>query len=366
MATLFDYLAWRGDLTFSEAPLNEVDSLIFSMLSYVDFSAVVSNTHSGKAIPLRVAANAFFAKQPEQDNISLGLLIPKEIVRLLRVAKETHRFRNVGVRAYVNLIDHQKEMQFSATTFLPDGIGAVIAYRGTDDTLVGWKEDFNMCFMPEVPAQTAAKDYLDEAAKHTDGRIWITGHSKGGNLAVWAAVHCDDAVKPRIEQVFCNDGPGFYEGMLDKPAYRKMRPLIRYFVPQGTVVGVLLEHTPTYTVVKSRHIGLWQHDGMSWEVMGNSLVHLEDVTGSSKRTDRRLREFLKKMNTEQRTQFVGALYQIMTANRSLTLTELVKRKRMKGTRKLALLDPQVRQAIRTLFTVLVESNRKNPTYKALP
>ena len=176
MGTLFDYIKWRGDLSFSEAPLNDVDSLIFSLISYIDFKGIVPEGCQG-AVPIKAAANTFFARNPDYKKYSMGLIVPKEIIKLFRDLKDTKRFRNVNMTSHVNEINTEKEIQFSATVFQPDSKSAVIAYRGTDDTLVGWKEDFNMSFLPVVPAQLAAVDYLHRVAREFKGDLYITGHS---------------------------------------------------------------------------------------------------------------------------------------------------------------------------------------------
>lgn len=360
MATLFDYLDWRGDLTFTEAPLNEVDSLIFSLLSYLDLKEIVPEDHHGGTIPIKAAANSFFARNPDPKKISLGVIIPKETVKLFRTVKNKKRFRNVEVGAYVNMIDTQKQMQFSATTFyLPDAT-MLVAYRGTDDTLVGWKEDFNMSFLPVVPAQIAATEYLNRAADHFQGNIRVTGHSKGGNLAVYAAVHCRKDVKSRLLCVWSNDGPGFGEGTLNDPDYIEMRPIIKSIVPQSSVVGMLLEHDENYTVIKSRHAGLFQHNGFTWDIMGGSFVHLKTVTNESRRIDRTLNEWVKKMTPEQREQFVEALFQMLSVdNTAETLTDLVSLIKKRGLKKNVALDPHVRQTLQKMLGVLIEMNTKN-------
>lgn len=366
MGTLYDYLNWRGDLTFSQAPMNEVDSLIFSLLSYLDMKGIVPDAHDGATVPIKAAANSFFSQNPDHKKMSLGLMVPKEIIKLFRTVKSTRRFSNVGMRAYVNVIDTQKEMQFSAITFLPDDGTMLVAYRGTDDTLIGWKENFNMSFLPVVPAQLAAAEYLNGAAAHFAGDIRLTGHSKGGNLAVYAATHCDRAVRPRLVQVWSNDGPGFGEGTLNDPDYIEMRPVIKSLVPQSSVVGMLLEHDENYTVVKSRQAGLFQHDGFSWNVMGASFVHLHTVTGECRRIDRTLNEWIKKMTPEQREQFTDALYQLLSANNAATLTDLVALSRIKPTKKGETLDPHVRKTVQKTLAVLLEVNTKSILRDILP
>ena len=361
MGTLFDYLNWRGDLTFSQAPINEVDSLIFALLSYVDFEGIVPADFADGGIPLRAAANTFTARYPDpakRDNI--GLILPKETVPLLLAAKNTRRFQDILIKGFVNVINTKTEIQFSATTFIIPNVGAVIAYRGTDDTLIGWKEDFNMSFLPEVPAQRAASEYLNKIAPHLPEPIYVTGHSKGGNLAVWATVHAAPEIRARIRQVWCNDGPGFGKGMLEKPNYIEMRPRIKFFVPQSAVIGILLEHNENYTVVKSRTAGLLQHDAFTWNVSGASFIYVETVTAASKRLDRTLNEWVQKMTPEQREQFVDTMFKMLSTNKELTLTELFEQSKKKGFLKtLVMPDPEVRAASQKMLNLLLELGKQN-------
>lgn len=358
MGTLFDYVAWRGDLSFEADPINEVDNLIFSLISYVDLAGIVSSKHSEDPVSLQAAANAFFAKNPDLRRVSIGLIIPRDIIRLFRAVRDCRRYRGVRIKAYTNLIDVEREMQFSAMTFvLPTG-ETVVAYRGTDDTIVGWKENFNMSFLDVIPSQKAAALYLDLAAKYSEGAIYVTGHSKGGNLAVYGATHCGDAAKERIVRVWSNDGPGFANGLPETDAYLDLRPRIRTLIPQSSVVGVLLEHDRSCTVVKSRQAGVLQHNGLTWEVMGNSFVHEERVTGECERTDRNLQEWIRGMTAEQREQFSCAIYQLLSANGTMTLTQLASPKNRWLVESLKL-DPEIRRTIRKTLAELVEIDAKN-------
>lgn len=358
MGTLFDYIAWRGDLSFEADPVNEVDSLIFSLISYIDLDGIVSSRHAADPVSLQAAANSFFAKHTDWRKVSIGLIIPKEIVRLFRVLRDCRRFRSVRLKAYTNLINVEKEMQFSAVTFcLPTG-ESVVAYRGTDDTIVGWKENFNMSFMDSVPSQRAAAHYLDLAATYSNGPLYVTGHSKGGNLAVYAATYCKDVVKSRVVRVWSNDGPGFANGLPESAAYRDMKPRIRTLLPQSSVVGVLLEHDKGYTVVKSRQAGVLQHNGLTWEVEGNSFVHLDRVSGEGARNDKNLGEWIRGMTPEQREQFSEAIYRILSADNALTLTQLASPKNRWILESLKL-DPELRKTILRTLRDLLEINAKN-------
>ncbi len=366
MGSLFDYLNWRGDLSFSHAPINEVDGMIFALLSYIDFRGIASQSHeNSESIPLRSAVNAYFTKNPDPKKIPLGLMVPKSILRLLREVKETPRYRNVGIKAHVNLIDVKKEMQFSATTFLLGTGETVIAFRGTDDTIVGWKENFNMSFMEVVPAQHESVGYLEQAALHTDGALFTTGHSKGGNLAVYSAARSRESIQTRLSRVWSFDGPGFFSKMLDDPAYIRVRPCISTLIPQSSVIGLLLEHEENYTVVKSRQHGLLQHDGLTWEVNGTSFIRLRHVTAESRRADPALNQLIHSMTLEQREEFAESLYQLLSVDNAMTLTDFasMRRKWIENGRKV---DPKVYRTIRDTLTAVINLSAKNFIGDILP
>ncbi len=357
MGTVFDYVHWRGDLSFEQVPPNEVDSLIFSLISYIELKDVVPAGHSDAPVSLQSAANAYFASHPDLRKATIGLIIPKDIIKLFKAIKDTRRFRGVGLRAYVNEIDLQREMQFSAVTFLLGKVGTVVAYRGTDDTIVGWKENFNMSFLPCVPAQIRAAEYLNDAAKSSSGKLYVTGHSKGGNLAVYAGVHCNEALKSRIVGVWNNDGPGFGGGMLTDPLYLDLKPRIHTIVPKSAVVGMLLEHEEDYTVVSSRQVGVLQHDALSWNVLGGKFVHLRDVGADSKRTDRTMNTWIREMTPGQREQFTEALYRVLSSDNALTLTDLASLKNRWLIRGMQL-DPTVGKILSRTLTALFNESAK--------
>lgn len=321
MASLFDYLDWRGDLRFDQAPLNEVDNLILSQIAYLDFGGIVPPEHDGSPISFYNAVRSYL-RHHKGEPPYLGKILPPEAVNLAAKAAKTRRFANTTLCGYVNRIHRGKQMQFSAVTFrLSNGQG-YIAYRGTDDTLIGWKENFNMSFMQPVPAQLVAVRYLERAAADLAGDFYVGGHSKGGNLAVYAAVKCRPDLKERILTVFNNDGPGFDRTFIEGADYQNMRAKFRTIVPQSSVVGMLLEHEETYEVVQSNAAGLMQHNGFSWEVLGNRFLHLDTVSGESRLIDTTLKNWLNQMSVEEREKFVDSLYETCSALGVHTLTEL--------------------------------------------
>lgn len=323
MANLMDYLDWRGDLTLDQDPFNEVDNLILAELSFVDFGGIVPPPGKGGSVPLSNAADAFFRQHPEGEPIEMGVLVPDEIPDMLRKMASSPRFGGMRLGGFADWLDEGRGEQFAALTVETGDGRLYLSFRGTDDSLAGWQEDFYLAFMPQVPAQAMAVQYVrDMARQYPRRKLRLGGHSKGGNLAVYAAVQCPAAVQRRIESVWSNDGPGFHEDFLELPQHRRIAERIISIVPKSSVVGMLLEHEEDYTVVDSDQLGLLQHDGFSWQVMGRGFVTLGRITRQAQLSDTTLRQWLRGMSTEQREKFVHALFTVLKASGAATLTDL--------------------------------------------
>lgn len=321
MANLLDYLDWRGDLTLGQDPFNEVDNLILAELSFVDFGGIVAPPGEGSGIPLYEAAERYFTRFPE--GVDMGVLVPDAIPEMLEKMAACPRFRDMKLSCFADWLDNDKAVQFAALT-IETGDGAVyLAFRGTDDTLAGWKEDFHLACVPEIPAQRLAVEYTRQTAKqYPRKKLRLGGHSKGGNLAVWAALNVPDRVQRRIQQVWSNDGPGFHEDILSLPEHQDVARRIVTIIPQSSLVGMILEHDEDYTVVESSEKGLMQHDGFSWEVKGPGFVRLGSVTRQGRHHDLVLKEWVRQMPLDQREKFVEGLFSLLTASGAQTLTDL--------------------------------------------
>ena len=323
MANLLDYLDWRGDLTLEQSPFNEVDNLILAELSFVDFKDIVPGPGEGGSVPLHQAAEAFFARFPEGEKIDMGVLVPSTIPEMLRKMADAPRFRDMELNCFVDRLDVGKGEQFAALT-IETGDGLLyLSFRGTDDTLAGWKEDFELACMPEVPAQKKAVDYVKDVSKQFPRKkLRLGGHSKGGNLAVYAGVFCPASVQRRIAAIWSNDGPGFHEDLLDLPEHQRVAKRIYSIVPKSSVVGMLLEHEEDYTVVDSDQLGFLQHDGFSWQVLGGQFIKLRQVTRQAHLSDQELRSWVHGLSVEQREKFVSAMFDVLSATGAVTLTDL--------------------------------------------
>ena len=358
LSNMMDYLKWRGDLPLSLAPFNEVDALILSMCSYVNYEGIVKEDRT----PLFSDAIHAFLLMPDKFR-ELGVLIPDEIETLADIASSAPRFHGMRVSDFVNEIDEEREMQFSALTYhLPDGT-LFVAYRGTDDSLVGWKEDLNLSLYEGIPGETAAKEYLDRIARRHEGDIRVGGHSKGGHHAIYAAVFASRPTQKRILLAYSHDGPGFPLELLVSKRYAAMQEKLITFLPQSSIVGVVLEHDKSYRYIRSTGDGLYQHDPFSWEVSVDKFVYLREPSHYGKRFGGAIRAWLTSTTKEERRLFVETFSKMIAVSGAKTLKEL----RADGIRAFAraskyfvTMEPKSRSDFRRLFHLLIAQMNYRP------
>ena len=321
MPNMFDYLSWRGDLPFSAVPVSGPDALIFSTLAYLQFDGVVPFGAVG-AVPLAQAA----LQLSRQENPPLR---SSKDLQLLLAAAETPRFREVRLCFYREELLEEEQTQFAALVFLLPGGSAFLAFRGTDDTLVGWKEDFNMSFRTTVPAQHKAARYAGEFASCFAGPLYLGGHSKGGNLAVFAATQSAD-YQNRIQAVYNLDGPGFHPQLLQAQGYLSIVPKVRTYIPQSSIIGNLLEHEEPHTVIQSSQVGVLQHEPHSWEILGGDFLPAQTQGADARFVDRAVRRYLAQTTAEQREKFVDTVYELLSAGNAQRLGQLLHPKQLSG------------------------------------
>ena len=306
--TVIDYVRWRGDLSFAESPWNEIDSVIAALISYANFGENELAFQSGRKLRLGSLADTDLLDRLPQDGIGNAAEIRNRFITDLA---ESRRFQDIAVLDQVNDVDSARNIQFSAITLDVPDTGTVIVFRGTDTTMVGWKEDFMLCYMTPVPAQTAAIEYLERAAAAAAGPLFLAGHSKGGNLALYSAAHTKPEIRNRIREIYSFDGPGLDDETIGSESYRDIKPLIRSFVPTGSVIGLLMNYHPVYCVVQSRKVSLLQHDPFNWLLMGRRFLEEESVSDSARIMDRTIHEWLKTCSPEQRETFVAAIFSLL-------------------------------------------------------
>jgi hypothetical protein len=318
MSDMLEYLKWRGDLSFEQDKFNEVDNLIFASLAYINFEGVVPADTSTRGVTLAWAAQQLkTANHLEQKGVFMT-----HYPELLVNASQSARFKDVVLSCYISEEDDIVPNQFSAIVFSINCKEHYIAFRGTDDNLAGWKEDFLMIFRDAVLAQSQAVAYLNKVAPQFKGRFYLGGHSKGGNLAVYAAAYTSDRHRSKITAIYNNDGPGFQAAVIQSAGYAKIKSRINTFIPKSSVIGMLLEHCEDYKIVASTVNGLLSHDPQTWGVLGPSFVHEEELSKSSQQINEALIGLLAKLTMQQRELFVEALFDMISASGALTLSDL--------------------------------------------
>ena len=302
MSNMQDFIRWRGDLPFSAVPVGEVDGLILAQLAMYRWEMALPE--GGEAMI------GDLAPQMTEKPVSEGYTTEND-AKMLALVGPSERFGRVLLGDYVH--ERNEEMQFAAATLRLPGGAVFVAFRGTDSAIVGWREDCNMAFSKPVPAQEAARNYLARVAALYPGELMVGGHSKGGNLAMYAASTVDEGVLARISAVYNYDGPGLSDHM-DAPAhYARLGERLHSFLPQGSVVGLLLAHPDEFTVVKSNSISILQHDPYSWQVEGPRFVRMAGLSRDSARFDAAFRAWLGGVDESERAELVDTLFGILGA-----------------------------------------------------
>ncbi|MBP5180528.1 MAG: DUF2974 domain-containing protein [Clostridiales bacterium] len=323
MNTIIDYLKWRGDLPLAVVPFNEVDAGILARFSYEPFDNMVSSNFREQRRVKDVCDDLINSPSLHDDVLNSNRDF--DFIRLVGASK---RFGDMLISGYVNDIDEERQIQFSACVFdIDEEQNYYVAFRGTDNTIIGWKEDFNMGFEFPVPAQKKALAYFESVATaFKDGTFIIGGHSKGGNLSVYAATFCDDKFNSPVTDIYNFDGPGFTEDIMQTDKFRKIEHHIHTYVPQFSVVGMILEHLEDYCVVHSDESGIMQHEILSWETDFDKFVHLEEVSAGSRFVDKTFKEWISGLDKTQREQFVDTVFNLMMSGDTHTLAEFSKNK----------------------------------------
>ena len=317
MADVFDYLYWRGDLKIKNGVINDNDAIILSRLSYMPFDNFVKDSFDEKQ-PLRAVAEKVLASEE-----NLKKIFWKGDKELLADAAKSERFGSMNISCYKNIIDEERQVQFSAVTFELDSDHRFISYRGTDNTLVGWQEDFNLyCTFP-LPSQELAVEYFEDAAKRYGGRFILGGHSKGGNLAIYSGSFCKRETQKLIDGIYNLDGPGFDGEAIRESNFDLIKNRIYTYVPQSSIFGMMFEHEESYTVVKSNQKGFLQHDIFSWEIEPTSPVKLNRITETGVFFDHTMKDFVSNMNTDERKSFTEALFNILKTTEDKTFNDIL-------------------------------------------
>ncbi len=320
MGNILDYITWRSDLSFNENPFNHIDSLILCQLLYLDIDQIVSNKFTTSITLENIKEHYLRLNLDKNKN---GIFINKNTNELLLKASQSKRFKDVQFFGFTNIINYETESQFAAVCALLPTNQLCVVFRGTDDTLIGWKEDFNMTFTFPVPAQELAVEYLENACKKRRKSIFVMGHSKGGNLSVYASSFCSSNTRKKITTIFDNDGPGFLPDALKTKGYNEAIKKTITIIPEASPVGILLKrsYAPTF-ISSSASIGIAQHDMFTWKIECTDFLTCERESTLSVITSKSVHKWLDEVSINDRKKFIIDLFNVLKATNATTLNEL--------------------------------------------
>lgn len=325
MATVYDYLQWRGDLTFDERPFNDADNLILSTLVYLDFSDILPNEEQGTSMRLEDACRALITKSGGDIKPYVRSLAKLD-TRFVEALLQTRRFCDVRLSAYVDRVVEKRSLQFAAMqTDLPHA-GTYLAFRGTDTTLVGWRENFRLSYTI-TEAQHEAARYLLRAivrVRDVSEQIRVGGHSKGGNLAEFAATHCPAHLRRHILRVYSNDGPSLVPEVTKVRTQEVLGSTFCHIVPAFSVIGMLFtrEDDPL-RVVKSYGQGIEQHDPTTWQVLPDGLDRTDTLSSECMVLNRTIASWIDGVELEEREQMIREVFDALQAGGATTFDQIV-------------------------------------------
>ncbi len=356
MENMIDYLRSYGQYTFAEKEFNSVDSLVLSQFAYLKFDGLVPEPFQKKN-GVRLLD---ILVHPERNKMFIDERYEKANRGLFEAMVFSKRYQNMRLNHYDMRTDIETETQFCAITFYLEGDLTFVAYRGTDETIIGWKEDLNMTFLCPVPAQKYATEYLNAVGKKIDTPFIVGGHSKGGNLAVYASLKCEKEVKEKIKVIYNNDGPGFRKEVFEDGEYEKLSERIVKTVPQASFFGMLLQDEKECQIVKSSGVGLGQHNPYTWEVKDGAFVFADGLLEKQQKLNNNLNAWFFGLNEEQLETFTTTLFDVIGATEADTVIEFTeewKNNRIKMVHAIGDIDGETKRKILEIIRILFVISR---------
>ncbi|NQK05451.1 DUF2974 domain-containing protein [Streptococcus suis] len=308
MPNLLTYLEETQYDNFYDKPINKLDILALTELSYLPFDNLVPYSFTENGVRLDRLAAAF--EETYKNNFPPFSMVTKNRLALLGLLSKSKRFKSIKAFGFVDDYQLEQEKQFSAISYRIDRKTIVTCFRGTDDTIIGWKEDFHMTYMDEIPAQRAASGYLEKLMMQQGGHFYLAGHSKGGNLALYAACQQATDQQDRILAIYPFDSPGLHKKHLEAPSYQAIHQRIFPVIPQNSIVGMMLETPENAQIVQSNTLGILQHISFSWEVDGSDFKIAPALTSDSLQTDQALKTWTDSLTDDELRDFFDLFFGI--------------------------------------------------------
>ena len=310
MGNLITYVQQYEAQTFQEKPLTDIDILVLTEIAYLPFDKIVPSSFEVKSgISLNQLGEKFETiKEKEHENNPF--MITKERIQLLDVVSKSQRYKDIKVFGFMNDIDDELTKQFAAVCYQWEEESRWIIFRGTDESLTGWKEDFMMTYSDLIPAQIDAIEYLRKQAELFSGSLNISGHSKGGNLSLYASAMQEEDIQHRIQQIYCWDAPGVHRSILNTEGYQRVVSKAKRYIPQDSIVGLMLESQVPYHIIESQGSGISQHSALMWNIEDDHFVELTELTRNSQLTDQTFKQWTEVVSDEELKLFFDAFFEL--------------------------------------------------------
>lgn len=319
MGNFIDYINWRGDISMEVCPVNKIDVLALTILSYGIFEGIV--TDDGEAVTINDAAVKYRELHPDEKGENYDLLNSKTFgPYILFVMAGTERFGSLKISRYEDIFDESESIQYAAYQVELPGNIRLLSFRGTDSAIDGWREDFAISFT-QVGAQKLAYEYLNKNI--VDGyRYIVSGHSKGGHLAEYAAMECDDNLKPLIDMVYSFDGPGMCPEFIHQEKLDLVKDKIERIAPAHSVVGMLFRDSEPDVIVKSNGSTILQHAAFTWLLEGTEFLTQEALDPAAAEIHRNISEWIEDESLEQRQAFTNELFDAFKAGGAIDIQDV--------------------------------------------
>ena len=311
MGNLITYVQQYGAQTFEDKSLTDIDVLVLTEIAYLPFDEIVPKSFDiTEAISLEQLGKEFETiKEKEHENNPF--MITSERIELLEVVSKSQRYKEIKVFGFMNDIDDERTKQFAAVCYQWEEENRWIIFRGTDETLIGWKEDFMMTYSDLIPAQTDAIEYLKKQAETFSGTLNVSGHSKGGNLSLYASAMQEEAIQNRIEQIYCWDSPGVHRSILGTEGYQRVVSKAKRYIPQDSIVGLMLESQVPYHIIESQGSGISQHSALMWNIEEDHFVELTELTKNSQLMDQTFKQWTEVVSDEDLKLFFDTFFDLI-------------------------------------------------------
>jgi hypothetical protein len=347
---VISYIKRHGDIPFKKEPLNEIDKLIFALLSYIDYAGIF-NGKNKKTI--QDIATIYFSNHHKEKNI----IAIKNSIRILKIIKDETRYKDLLLYNYVYIGNNTQ--QFSAISIEINPSLVYVSFEGTDHLISGWEEDFKMGYKFPVKAQKRAIKYINKYFRFKDCNLIIGGHSKGGNLALVSSMYCKKQVRDKIMNVYSYDGPGLRTIEYNSKRYENIKNKYKLIVPNYSIVGLILKNSNNYTTIKSNSIGLMAHNTFTWQIIGNTFIKTK-ISTFSDILDKGIDEWIEMYNKKQKKKFVKEIFNVFKRTNITSLIDIMNNYKLliKILREIKQVDNEVAKMLKEFIAILIRANKE--------